>query len=98
MNIHNKDNEPATKGDIRFLKGDLLTLKKELKGDIEKIGKDQEHYFHLVQNHFDEGFKTMKEWLIGTPEKITEINEKMEENDEEHRNFRVRIGALERRR
>ncbi len=89
------DNQPATKGDLKVLKNELkIELKEELKIEIEN---GQKRYFGLITDHFDGKFETIRDALLGQTERLDRIEQNFEENDEEHRNFRVRISALERR-
>jgi hypothetical protein len=37
-----------------------------------------------------------KDWLIGVPEKVSKLNAQAEENEYEHKEFKMRLGVLER--
>lgn len=68
-------------------------IKIELKKDMDETAA---HYYGLIREDFDHKFGLMREYLVDIPEVVRELREKAEQNEDEHRDFRVRIGALER--
>lgn len=52
--------------------------------------------FGIIKEHFDGVFKMTREHISDVPERTTILETKFEENNEEHSDFRMRIGVLER--
>jgi hypothetical protein len=109
MNTNN-DNDVATKKDIRLLEQSInesFDKKFDEKFDLKFDQKFKENFdksfdkkfaqgFGVIKEHFDGVFKLTREYMSDTPRRTSVLETKVEENDEEHRNFRIRIGALER--
>lgn len=70
-------------------------MRKENKLFYNEIKKDNATYYGLIQEDFEHKFDLMKEYLIDVPNLVRELRNKSEENDEEHRDFRVRLRLLE---
>lgn len=89
MNTNN-DNDVATKKDIRLLEQSIN------ESFDKKFDEKFAQGFGVIKEHFDGVFKLTQEYISDTPKRTSVLETKAEENDEEHRNFRIRIGSLER--
>lgn len=80
------DNQYITKTDLKAF-GD---------GMEERLKKDNARYFGLISEHFDSKFETIMDAILGNTERLDRIEQRLDKNEDEHRDFCVRIGVLER--
>lgn len=72
----------------------LSSMEKRLQKNIAETGA---HYYGLIHEDLKSTFLANKQWLIGVPERVSKLNEQAEENEYEHKEFKMRLGVLERR-
>lgn len=71
-------------------------MRKENKSFYDEIKKDNATYYGLIREDFKHKFDLMKEYLIDVPDLARELRNKAEENEYDHKEFRMRLGVLER--
>jgi hypothetical protein len=71
----------------------LSAMEERLQKDIAETGA---RYYGLIHEDLKSTFKANKDWLIGVPEKVSKLNAQAEENEYEHKEFKMRLGVLER--
>ena len=100
------DNQYITKTDLKEFGKELVDsleqrldqkLEVKLSSMEERLRKENALYFGLIKDDFDHRFSTIQEALVDIPEITRVLRVKFEDNEDEHKEFRMRIGVLERR-